>query len=55
MNFQQILMMVCVYSAEKHRSEMNMMENSATELRGQIKKEFQGWRLINNLMLRDIL
>lgn len=55
MNFQQILMMVYVYSAEKHRSEMNMMENSATELRGQIKNEFQGWRLIKNLMLRDIL
>lgn len=29
-------------SIEKHRSEMNMMENSATELRGQIKNEFQG-------------
>ena len=30
------------FYAEKHRSEMKMMEGSAADLREQIKNEFQG-------------
>ena len=36
-----IVILINLY-AEKHRSEMKMMEGSAADLREQIKNEFQG-------------
>ena len=44
-----IVILINLY-AEKHRSEMKMMEGSAADLREQIKNEFQG--LFKKLYMR---